>query len=326
MAMADGSAPIPSWSRVETFLRDRGAADMPHPGGTLLQHLCRVRQLLADWGADPVVQVAGLCHATYGTDGFDQWLHPVTDRSLLAELIGDRAEALVHLYACCNRDVVYPQFGGTEPIVFRDRFTGSEHTPSEADLRAFIEITAANELDVLAHNDELAARYGADLHQLFVRSGDLLSTAAREACTRQLGHFASPVQITGIDHLVLTVASIERTLDFYQRVLGMRPVTFGEGRRALAFGTSKINLHEVGRELMPRATRPTPGSADLCLVTELPQSQVHRHLTACGVEVEEGPVPRTGALGPMTSTYLRDPDGNLIEISTYAADSDELHQ
>ena len=175
------------WSHAEAFLRGRGAADMPHPGGTLLQHLGRVRQLLADWGADQVVQMAGLCHATYGTDGFDQWLQPVTERSLPAELIGDRAEALVYLYASCDRGAVYPQLGGARPVVFRDRFTGAEHVPSETDLRAFTEITAANELDVMAHNDELASRHGAELYRLFTRSGDLLSTAARDACTQQLG-------------------------------------------------------------------------------------------------------------------------------------------
>ncbi|MGW3495945.1 VOC family protein [Streptomyces sp. NPDC001020] len=323
--MADDFEPASQWSRVESFLRDRGAADMPHPGGTLLEHLGRVRRLLADWGADPVIQMAGLCHATYGTDGFDQWLQSATERHLLTELIGDRAEALVYLYASCDRGAVYPQLGAAQPVVFRDRFTGTEHVPNEADLRAFMEITAANELDVMAHNDELASRYGAELYRIFTRSADLLSTAARNACTKRLGWSASPVRITGFDHLVLTVTNIERTIDFYQRVLGLRPVTFAAGRRALAFGTSKINLHEVGSELLPRAARPTPGSADLCLLTDLPQSQLLQHLTACDVRVEEGPVPRTGAQGPITSTYLRDPDGNLIEISTYGPGAGELH-
>ncbi|WP_370220145.1 2-dehydropantoate 2-reductase [Kitasatospora sp. GAS1066B] len=128
---------------------------------------------------------------------------------------------------------------------------------------------------------------------------------------------AAGVRITSLDHLVLTVADVERTISFYQRVLGMRPVTFGAGRRALAFGSSKINLHQAGHELLPHAARPTPGSADLCLITDTPQQQVVAHLTACGVPMEEGPVPRTGAQGPITSTYLRDPDGNLVEISTY---------
>lgn len=175
------------WSHVDAFLRARGAAGMPHPGGTLPEHLDRVRRLLADWGNDPAVQTAGLCHATYGTDGFDQYLLPVTERATLAELIGDGAEALVYLYASCDRGAAYPRIGRDRPVVFRDRFTGREHTPAEADLRAFLEITAANELDVLAHNEELAERYGPDLYRLFAGAGDLLSAPARDACTRQLG-------------------------------------------------------------------------------------------------------------------------------------------
>ncbi|MEY9969067.1 catechol 2,3-dioxygenase-like lactoylglutathione lyase family enzyme [Streptacidiphilus sp. MAP12-16] len=323
----DGSSPGSSagravaWPAVEELLRTRGASEMPHPGGTLLDHLIRVARLLDEWGTDPDVRAAGLCHAAYGTDGFDQALMDTTERALLAELIGERAEALVHLYASCDRGVVYPRLASARPVVFRDRFTGREHTPPEPDVRAFLEITAANELDVLAHNADLADRYGPALHRLFTGSRDLLSAAAWEACVQQLSRYApdlrSGIRITGLDHLVLTVADIERTVGFYERVLSMRPLIFGEGRRALAFGTSKINLHQVGRELLPHATHPTPGSADLCLVTETSQEQVLAHLSACGVPVEEGPVPRTGAHGTITSTYLRDPDGNLIEISTY---------
>jgi catechol 2,3-dioxygenase-like lactoylglutathione lyase family enzyme len=128
-----------------------------------------------------------------------------------------------------------------------------------------------------------------------------------------------PVTITGLDHLVLTVADLDRTIRFYQRILGMRPVTFGHGRRALAFGPSKINLHQAGHEFSPRAAHPAPGSADLCLVTSTPLDAVLAHLAAAGVPVEEGPVPRTGAQGPMTSVYIRDPDQNLIEIASYPA-------
>jgi catechol 2,3-dioxygenase-like lactoylglutathione lyase family enzyme len=126
-----------------------------------------------------------------------------------------------------------------------------------------------------------------------------------------------PVHISGLDHLVLTVTDLDRTLGFYQHVLGMRPVTFGGGRRALSFGPSKINIHQAGREIAPHAARPGPGSADLCLVTTTPLDQVLAHLAAQEVTVEEGPVPRTGARGPMTSVYIRDPDGNLIEIASY---------
>jgi catechol 2,3-dioxygenase-like lactoylglutathione lyase family enzyme len=93
--------------------------------------------------------------------------------------------------------------------------------------------------------------------------------------------------------------------------------TFGGGRRALHFGQQKINLHQAGREFEPKASRPTPGSADLCFVTTTPVEEVAAHLAAQGVAVEEGPVERTGALGPMRSVYLRDPDGNLLEISAY---------
>ncbi|WP_374228213.1 DUF6817 domain-containing protein [Streptacidiphilus sp. ASG 303] len=171
-------------------MRTRGAAGMPHPGGTLLEHLVRVAHLLGEWGAGPDLQAAGMCHAAYGTDGFDQALVDVTGRAALAELIGERAEALVHLYASCDRGVVHPRLGGGQPVVFRDRFTGREHTPPEPDVRAFLEITAANELDVLAHDADLADRYGPALHGLFTRSRDLLSAAARDACAQRLGRYA----------------------------------------------------------------------------------------------------------------------------------------
>jgi catechol 2,3-dioxygenase-like lactoylglutathione lyase family enzyme len=129
----------------------------------------------------------------------------------------------------------------------------------------------------------------------------------------------APVSISRLDHLVLTVTDLDQATGFYQRVLGMHPVTFGSGRRALEFGTSKINLHQAGREITPHAARPVPGSADLCLITTAPPGQVLTHLNAEQVPVEEGPVPRTGACGPITSIYIRDPDGNLIEIASYPA-------
>jgi catechol 2,3-dioxygenase-like lactoylglutathione lyase family enzyme len=125
------------------------------------------------------------------------------------------------------------------------------------------------------------------------------------------------VKIDRIDHVVLTVFDLDRTIDFYSRVLGMEPVTFGEGRRALAFGRQKINLHVAGREFIPKALRPTPGSMDLCFITETPLDDVIAHLEACGVKIAEGPVPKTGASGKLNSVYIRDPDGNLVEISNY---------
>lgn len=128
------------------------------------------------------------------------------------------------------------------------------------------------------------------------------------------------MNIERVDHFVLTVRSVAATCEFYSRVLGMRVVTFGEGRRALAFGRQKINLHEAGREFEPKATRPTPGSGDFCLITEDPIERVVAQLEANGVAIEDGPVARTGATGPIVSVYFRDPDGNLVEVSRYQAE------
>ena len=125
------------------------------------------------------------------------------------------------------------------------------------------------------------------------------------------------MKVNRFDHVVLTVASIDATVDFYTRVLGMSAVTFGDGRRALRFGTSKINLHRAGHEFEPKARRPTPGSEDLCFIVDDPIGDVMTQLTTAGVAVEEGPVARTGATGEIISCYLRDPDGNLIQLSNY---------
>jgi catechol 2,3-dioxygenase-like lactoylglutathione lyase family enzyme len=127
------------------------------------------------------------------------------------------------------------------------------------------------------------------------------------------------MRIDRLDHLVLTVADIETTVRFYRDVLGMQPETFGAGRTALRFGDSKINLHQRGREFEPKATQPAPGSADLCFIVDEPVSDVLQELAERRIPVEEGPVERTGARGPIVSCYLRDPDGNLIELSNYLA-------
>lgn len=126
------------------------------------------------------------------------------------------------------------------------------------------------------------------------------------------------MQIDRIDHIVLTVADISATCEFYSRVLGMRVISFAGDRKALAFGRQKINLHAHGREFEPKASSPTPGSADICLIASTPIPEVISHLQNCGVTVIEGPVTRTGATGPITSVYFRDPGANLIEISNYA--------
>jgi catechol 2,3-dioxygenase-like lactoylglutathione lyase family enzyme len=127
------------------------------------------------------------------------------------------------------------------------------------------------------------------------------------------------MHIDHLDHLVLTVVSIQRSCDFYQRVLGMDVVTFKGGRKALSFGQQKINLHEHGREFEPKALAPTPGSADLCFIASTPLNEVIAELSAMGVPIEEGPVERTGATGPIRSVYIRDPDRNLVEISNLLA-------
>jgi|SRR5215211_4320979 len=128
------------------------------------------------------------------------------------------------------------------------------------------------------------------------------------------------MKINHIDQLVLTVKRIATTCDFYSNVLGMEVITFGEGRKALAFGAQKINLHESGKEFEPKAQHPTPGSADLCFITSTPLADVIERLRHCDVKVIEGPVQRTGAMGQILSVYFRDPDLNLIEVSNYVED------
>jgi catechol 2,3-dioxygenase-like lactoylglutathione lyase family enzyme len=123
------------------------------------------------------------------------------------------------------------------------------------------------------------------------------------------------MKIDSLDHLVLTVKNIETTCAFYSKALGMEIITFSGGRKALSFGSQKINLHEHGNEFEPKAQRPTPGSADLCFITSVPLHDVISHLDSCSVTIMEGPVPRTGATGPILSVYFRDPDMNLIEVS-----------
>ncbi|WCK56588.1 VOC family protein [Aneurinibacillus sp. Ricciae_BoGa-3] len=123
------------------------------------------------------------------------------------------------------------------------------------------------------------------------------------------------MRINRLDHLVLTVKNIDTTCEFYQDVLGMEVHTFGSGRKALHFGNQKINLHESGREFEPKAAHPVAGSADLCFITATPLTEVIEHLRHRTIVIEEGPVTRTGAEGPIESVYIRDPDLNLIEIS-----------
>lgn len=123
------------------------------------------------------------------------------------------------------------------------------------------------------------------------------------------------MKISHLDHLVLTVADIENTCNFYQTVLGFEVITFKGDRKALKFGHQKINLHQLGKEFEPKALQPTPGSADLCFISDTPISEVVGYLNQLNIQIEEGPVERTGAMHPILSVYIRDPDQNLIEIS-----------
>lgn len=125
------------------------------------------------------------------------------------------------------------------------------------------------------------------------------------------------MKIKRLDHLVLTVKNIEETCNFYSTVMGMEVQTFGNGRKALQFGSQKINLHQTGNEFDPKANKPTPGSADLCFVTDTPIEKVIHELEIHQVRIIEGPVERTGAAGKLQSVYFRDPDMNLIEVSNY---------
>ena len=123
------------------------------------------------------------------------------------------------------------------------------------------------------------------------------------------------ITINHLDHLVLTVADLDATKSFYRRIMGMTAASFGKGREALHFGNQKINLHQAGREFEPKAKRATPGSADLCFIVDTPLDDVIAHLKEEGVVIIHGPVAKTGATGPLCSVYIRDPDGNLIELS-----------
>jgi len=123
------------------------------------------------------------------------------------------------------------------------------------------------------------------------------------------------MKIKSIDHIVLTVSDITRTCRFYTQILGMEEITFSNNRKALKFGSQKINLHLKGHEFDPKAKRPTPGSADICLLVETPLHEVINRLRKYGIQIEKGPLERTGAQGSLISIYIRDPDGNLVELS-----------
>ncbi|GAA1715105.1 DUF6817 domain-containing protein [Streptomyces yatensis] len=172
------AAPPPAAAdRAVTLLRRLGAARIAHPGGTLLAHLQRVRARLAAWGARPELQLAGLCHAFYGTDGFPVTLLPLGRRGELAAVIGAEAEAIVYLYASCDRKATCRALGDAD-VVFHDRFTGRAYTPEPRLLRDFAELSAANELDLVRRDPVLRERRGPELLALFTHFRPLLSRPA----------------------------------------------------------------------------------------------------------------------------------------------------
>ncbi|MFF1719954.1 DUF6817 domain-containing protein [Streptomyces sviceus] len=164
-------------AEARALLRRLGADRVPHPGGTLLAHLERVRVQLALWDARPVLQLAGLCHAFYGTDGFPVGLLPLDRRTELASVIGPDAEAIVHFYASCDRKASYAHLADPAPA-FRDRFTGRVYAPSPLLCRDFAELTAANELDLARRDPAFRERWGPELLALLTRFRPLLSQPA----------------------------------------------------------------------------------------------------------------------------------------------------
>ncbi|MFD4603368.1 DUF6817 domain-containing protein [Streptomyces sp. NPDC058464] len=175
-------------ARAVAFLRAFGAAEIDHPGGTLLVHLQRVQEQLAAWGARPALQLAGLCHAFYGTDGFPTALLSLDRRTELVTAIGAEAEAIVYLYASCDRKAAYPVLADPDAALL-DRFTGHSRVPEPRLRRDLAELTAANELDLARVDPSFRERWGGRLLVLFTRFRPLLSESAWSACRAVL---ASP--------------------------------------------------------------------------------------------------------------------------------------
>ncbi|MFD9355827.1 DUF6817 domain-containing protein [Streptomyces sp. NPDC060031] len=171
----------------QRLLEELGVATEEHPGGTLGAHLHRVRQQPERWNARPALQLAGLCHAFYGTDGFATAPLPLAHRSRLVEAIGAEAESIVYFYASCDRHASYPTLADTTGADFRDRFTGRRFTPTLQERADFAELTAANEVDIARVDASFREAWGAGLLALFTRLRPLLSPQAWQACTAVLG-------------------------------------------------------------------------------------------------------------------------------------------
>jgi hypothetical protein len=174
------------FARVEDLLLRSGAAQIAHPGGNLFEHVERVAHILDGWGAEEDVQLAGLSHAFYGTDGFATRLLDPRERRVLARVIGERAEGWVYLYASCDRRAVYPNLANSGPLRFRDRFSGETIGVAERDADVFAELTAANELDIAMVNPDFAPEFGAQLLELLRGVKSRLSSPAWKCCRETL--------------------------------------------------------------------------------------------------------------------------------------------
>ncbi|CAM3856105.1 DUF6817 domain-containing protein [Parendozoicomonas haliclonae] len=168
------------------LLKDLGAGDFSHLNGSLMSHLKGTEAILNAWGATETLKISGLFHAAYGTSGFDQNMVSLDRRSDIANLIGAEAEELVYLYCSCDRSYVYPQFGSSHPVEFKDRFNNSTFSLSDAELESFCELTAANELELATSSDDFKLKYGKDLLDLFQRMHSYLSPQAQKAYTSTL--------------------------------------------------------------------------------------------------------------------------------------------
>ena len=173
-----------SMRHVEDWLRERGAEAIPHAGGSLFEHLGRVRDRLAGYGHDADEQLAALTHAAYGTDGFPVALLDVADRAALRALIGPAAEAMVYRYGGCDRGRTWRALPATAAV--RNRFTGHVESPTPAELRAFVDLSIVNELDVYEHSPEIAARAGDYFRSVFPTWAPLASPAVMADCRRVL--------------------------------------------------------------------------------------------------------------------------------------------
>ncbi len=170
---------------VRAWLRERGAESIAHPGGTLYAHLGRVHDRLGALGHDPPVQLAGLAHAVYGTDGFDLTLLAVADRAVLRELVGEHAENLIYLYGACDRSRTWPTLPDSHQV--RDRFTGGSHTLAPEQVRPFTDLSIVNELDVAEQDPAFVTRHGAYFRALFAAWAPLASPAVLAEVRRLLG-------------------------------------------------------------------------------------------------------------------------------------------